>query len=437
MNCLEEQAAPDLRELLKTKGVDCKGYGKIYKYPLLDRSISADAKGAYALICSFSGNCFLKTKTMAAMLKIGGKRVKKALKELSAAGYITKTPRGGRGTPKYSPTDSALIGGVEKKLEKCGGYGLMPKAAFYDDRLPFRAKVIYAVQRAFARMDGTTFLEREEIWNALDICEKTYQNHQRLLVQYNYLTTTQRHDGGRFSVCDYTLNRTPDEAAADSSVGRVAVGARDERGNFVADRVVTFLRGAKNAARNAAKTLENILETKNDADRFSVVFNEGDVLRELLGSRKLPYVFNNDYSTNARAMSTAIRYLSEWDTQNGGWTDNMNNAAYKLAVEALSDMCAKKPGGGIMKPGKSAAVSYARAIDKLNETLANQRGRPTIFAAIETAMTKYKSAIAEGARIRNELKYMQSCVWDSLLVGEIGGESDIYRDFGSGSGSRV
>ncbi len=69
-----------------------EGFGVVYSHVLRDDSISLEAKGIYAYLCGFAGadgTCYPAFQLMCKELNATQERVRKHLKALRAAGYVS------------------------------------------------------------------------------------------------------------------------------------------------------------------------------------------------------------------------------------------------------------------------------------------------------------------------------------------------------------
>lgn len=71
------------------------------------------------------------------------------------------------------------------------GYGLMPKLVMQDKRLTIEAKAIYAYIVSFAGAGSTAFPSLRKILEDLQISEKRFYKHRKLLIDCNYISVTQ------------------------------------------------------------------------------------------------------------------------------------------------------------------------------------------------------------------------------------------------------
>ena len=53
---VEKQSATPLSSVLCVEGVNCKGYGLLAKYAMMDHELSLESKTVYAYLCSLSGS---------------------------------------------------------------------------------------------------------------------------------------------------------------------------------------------------------------------------------------------------------------------------------------------------------------------------------------------------------------------------------------------
>lgn len=204
---------------LKVEGLNFKGYGIIPKYVMLDQDLTLEAKGIYAYFCSFSGNgdtAFPSRDRILADLQISKDTYYNHFKKLCEQGYITvKQTMGERST--FSRNVYTLVSNP-KKMElssgdmngqllfsgvKALGYGMIPKAVMIDERLPLKAKALYAYFCSFTGAGKQAFPRLEQIMAHVHIALKAYYKYFNLLQECNYVTAVQRRVNGKLGVNDY------------------------------------------------------------------------------------------------------------------------------------------------------------------------------------------------------------------------------------------
>ncbi|GHU57187.1 hypothetical protein AGMMS49975_22170 [Clostridia bacterium] len=438
---------------LANKGVDFRGFGKLYKKPMVDDELSFDAKPVYAYLCV--GNSFkdanrkpitLSEKKIAEAVGMGEKRVRKALGELETRSYI-KRKRHFNASSEY------------EIIEQEGGYGKIPRSLFDDTRQTDVSRAIYAVLASYARLGAKeVYPELKKMLKTLRIkSDNTYYKHAKLLLQAGYISKAQRHDAGSFSKCDYTLNKNPKELLKDLDLRELAVGSKNESGAFVSEYKVSFGEGArktvthaKSAIREVAETVkETVKETAAKAiigaretitdlsnvvntiktvvtptqDQFCVLYNtsRGDfknaVLDELDGNNRLDYAYSANRAVNREAMTIAVHYLTNFENCKKRVDDDCELRLLNLANEAIIEMCTAKD---TMKFNGSSVV-YSRVVEKINEWTDGCRFVGGTLAKIaETAVEKYLYGEENAENgIRFPLRYMQSCVWDALATANL------------------
>lgn len=225
--------AESLQDILRVEGVNCKGFGVLPKFVMLDTDLSLEAKTIYSYFCSFAGNgsvAFPKRDTILSQLKIGKNTYYKYLKQLTENGYLLITQERLENS-RFSKNIYTLTSNPKKFQEsiiqnksdaprgrlivsglKSQGYGVIPKAVMIDPRLDIKSKGIYAYLCSLSGNGETAYPNKEKFLKDLSIGDSSYNKFLRPLVQLNYITVVQRHTNGRFGVNDYYLNDTPDEA---------------------------------------------------------------------------------------------------------------------------------------------------------------------------------------------------------------------------------
>ena len=201
--------------------IDAKGYGKIYKTVMRNRSIPLLAKTIYAYLCAYAGcgqSAFPKREKILRDLQINKDTFTKHLARLVKDGYIAKerTAAGNRYLILQSvPALEESPASLEKQntdflvLENVAahGFGTVPKLVMLDTSLTPQAKAIYAYFASFTGAGTTAFPRRTTIMRELKIGSAgTYYQHFNQLVDRGYITVEQQKSSGRFDVCIYRLN---------------------------------------------------------------------------------------------------------------------------------------------------------------------------------------------------------------------------------------
>lgn len=463
----------EFEDQLKIEGVNCKGFGILPKYVMLDPDLSLEAKTIYAYFCSFAGNgntAFPSWQTIVFHLQLNKDTYYKHLKQLTEQGYLTITQE--RAERSIFAHNIYTLVSNPKKFEekpddgkkalayskirfsgiKAAGYGMIPKAIMIDERLKSKSKGIYAYFCSFTGSGNNAFPKLEKILFHLHIGRQAYYKHYNELVTLNYITVVQRHIDGRLSVNDYFLNDTPDTANA----AKKAVLAVSTQGDDFSETVQhnstiqsdDFSEAEKQEAaiqgdekQEAGKSERNINKgNKNKFIKNSLYKNhslnqqpaqpeqiEGmsddeiyyEVMDELTDGKELPFQYKTDY----RRMTAAIHIMTEWHTFfPDGYKDELRQNVYNLFNEALIEMCCAE---GTMKL-KGSLVTYAKVIERINRLAKFEATYVDISAFSETAMNNFTNAAVD-TEIKNPLQYMKSCIWDALLTGQVSMFADLRR----------
>ena len=200
--------------------IDSKGYGKIYKSVMRDRSLPLLAKAVYAYFCAYAGcgcQAFPKREKILNDLQINKDTFTKHLNLLIKGQYISKE-RTGTGNiytilqriPASEDYPNAEQGQSDMLVFEnavAHGFGTIPKLVMLDPHLTPQAKAIYAYFASFAGAGTTAFPRRTTIMRELRIGSvETYYRHFNQLIEQGYLSVEQRKADGRFDYCVYRLH---------------------------------------------------------------------------------------------------------------------------------------------------------------------------------------------------------------------------------------
>lgn len=228
---VEKQSATPLSSVLCVEGVNCKGYGLLAKYAMMDHDLPLESKTMYAYFCcqSGSGSCaFPSRDTILKDLHICKNTYYKYFPLLVEQGYIKvehkKTEKHTFAVNVYTivsnpkkfqrePEGGALPSTYSRiwfSGLKSAGYGMIPRAVMTDGRLPLLSKGIYAYFCSLTGAGKCAFPRVETIAFHLGVNISTYYKYMRYLTDLNYISVYQRHEGGSFHINDYCLNDMPD-----------------------------------------------------------------------------------------------------------------------------------------------------------------------------------------------------------------------------------
>lgn len=420
----------DLEDKLIIEGVNCKGFGVLPKYVMLDPDLTIDAKTIYAYFCSFSGNgstSFPSRDKILSDLSINKEAYYKHFHLLTEQGYITveqEHKKGGRGDG-FAKNIYTLVSNPKKFEDKpddkkqnqaysrirfsglkAAGFGLIPKAVMVDGRLQLKAKGIYAYFCSFSGSGNSAFPKLDKILYHLQIAKRTYYKFYKELIDLNYITVVQRHINGRLSINDYYLTDNPNSANAVKK--SVLVADKPSSGNQDANIPLSI---HQEAELPPAKPEPTALIKAEDLE--DIVYDE------LYIDKKLPYWYKTDY----QRLTVAIHFMTDWKTfYPNGYTNAFQQSIYNLFNEALISMCYSDNPMNL----NGALISYSHVIDKLNQLAKFESTYIDLSAFMETAITSYSNAASE-REIRNPLHYMKSCIWSAMQAGNISLYSNLKR----------
>ena len=155
----------DFGDQLRIQGVNCKGFGILPKYVMLDPDLTIEAKTIYAYFCSFAGNgnsTFPGRDKILSDLPMSKDAYYKHFRQLTEQGYISVEQEIGD-RAAFGKNIYTLVSNPKKFEEKpedtkhslaysrirfsglkAAGFGMIPKAVMLDPRLPVKAKGVYA-----------------------------------------------------------------------------------------------------------------------------------------------------------------------------------------------------------------------------------------------------------------------------------------------------
>ena len=470
-------------EQLRIEGINFKGYGIIPYFVMHDPDLTMDAKAIYLYLSSFSGNgniAFPTRDKILSDLKMSKDAYYRHFRLLMNEGYIevkqtmAKRSRFARNiytlisNPKKLQSKDNLIketGYIRYTGLKAFGYGFIPKAVMTDPRLMSKSMCIYGYFASLTGAGNKSFPPLKRILYDLQISTKSYYKYLNQLLELNYIKIEQRKSNGRMSINDYYLIDVPNWMAGKSSIGKnkdtvateLLVGKNE-------DTVATELPIGKNKYTVATKLpigknedtqkqdaqkqdtnnnsfkSTNIKSINNISPSLPLSFRDGNfnlsyegaseptdvtkkVRKEILSKKELPC----DYRSDERLMTEAIHFMTRWEEKYPiGFYDHLHQYIYNLFNEALIQMCLAD-----YMQLKGNSITCEKVISKLNQWLqCEQTGiQDSTSELVDAAMDNYYNAVIM-KEVKNPLKYMEACIWDLLLTGNINMYSSLKREEG-------
>jgi hypothetical protein len=338
---------------------------------MFDTELSLEAKAIYAYLSSFAGNksiAFPSRGKILSDLRMSKSAYYRHYSQLIKQGYIKAYQRiinGKKNGNVYTIVASPdkFWGEADPKDErnyerirdfglKELGYGFIPKLVMQDQRLTAEAKGIYAFFKSLCGNVDTAYPEHKDILYFLGISEAAYYHHYNLLVDLNYITPTQRHMHGHYSVCDYVLNGNPDVSNARR---RTFVVITDEEVEGIKEKINEELANEEPANENTlavavqpeeAPTPDNKLASKEDAidDAVAAMISKiKNVIIKDPTKAEEPLVINENQAFDANVESATFQTAKTAtpETQDAVNKSNFDNKQHtksiNLSVSKISD----------------------------------------------------------------------------------------------------
>lgn len=476
----DDRLASELCDELRTQGVLCRGYGILPKYPMLDEALTLEAKGIYALFCSYAGSgntAFPGWQRIVGLLGVNKDTYYRHLRLLIKQGYLRvermKTP-GAKGFQRncytlvscpekfravarehYQEKRYAVIraGGL-----RSAGYGYIPKVVMLDERLTLQEKALYAYYCVFTGAGESACPKKEDILRHLGVSDRSYRKYNQALIACNYLVVRQRVVNGRMSVNDYYLVDTPDEENLQQGrgetvpCGKISEVSRDavvSGGNFseVSKSEVFISEVANSEVKKPEANKTNAGKTKIQEKNSFSERTEGKAGAFFAQRERFLSVFAGERTHYSAAQQREQRLAAEdmfsLGTIPPRWTSDRKRMRAALALLLEDDRFGCAETYRAMADGEAEFALYRLFRDALTDLLTAVRPvemdgvcvtaeevleQLTPFLAIrqpdvlrieglfETVREDYRAA-AKTRGIRAPLKYMKSCIWTALRQG--------------------
>jgi hypothetical protein len=232
-----KEKSSDMSAIIRTEGVNSRGYGIIPKFAMTDTDLPITAKAIYAFFCictSGQGQAHISRDYILHILQINKDTYYKHRKLLIDSDYLkvkqiydekhifSKAIYTISNNPKKLQTyitekdnkqsDKPMVR-FSQTIQKYG-YGMLPRTVFLDKRLSVKAKALYAYFCSFAGAGDYVCPSRSVIRHHLKISNASYQKYMNELIATNYISLFQRIANGRFQVHDIYINAYPNSSEA-------------------------------------------------------------------------------------------------------------------------------------------------------------------------------------------------------------------------------
>ena len=138
---------------------------------------------------------------------------------------------------------------------------------------------------------------------------------------------------------------------------------------------------------------------------------EREVLSTLLSEKQLPAWYADD----EQRLTVALRFMTGWESKADRFPDEMAQAVFGLFYDALISMC-RSPFQN--KKVKGETISYTQVIERFNSVVKFRDNTVDISNIADVAQNNFKNA-AQETEIKNPKAYMQSCIWDAMITGNV------------------
>ena len=439
---------------LRKSGVNCKGYGILFKYPMLDPALTIEAKGIYCYICSYAGSdatafpgrdkirddlqmckdAYYKHYQL--LLDNDYIRVEQKNQGGSSHGFLKNIYEIVESPAKFSAAPlSHSHADTYARIRSGGlhdtGFGYIPRAIMVDKRLSVKAKALYGYYRSFSGAGDAACPEKKDLLYHLGISAKLYERLMAELVSLNYITVVQRHVNGRLSVNDIRINTAPDETAAVAGksvkVLRTNPDSREDGQIQDVQKQDTQKWDAQmqepqkqdtqkpDIIRVTKKIKNNVSQNQSDHQQISLAQDDWQI------DAQKPFFFVDQALSEAgtfpenwlghrQQVSAALERMADA-------ADAENGSTRRLFVEALTDLlCAQRP---VSLTGER--VNAGDVYDHLLRFIRCSEfdDQPRLYDLPELAAEAYETACTK-TKVKNPLGYMKACIWSALKTGDAG-----------------
>ena len=449
---------------LRKRGVNCKGYGILFKFPMLDTALTIEAKGIYCYICSYAGSDSTafpgRDKIMAdlrmckdayyrhyqLLLDNDYLRVEQRNMGGNSHGFmknvyeIVERPRKFAAQP-HSPRLEDAYARIRSGGLHDGGFGYIPRAVMVDERLSVKAKALYGYYRSFSGAGAAACPEKKDLLYHLGISDKLYLRLMGELTRLGYITVTQRHIGGRLSVNDIHINTEPMETEVPEHTVQVIRG--EGEASFIAQKQDTQKKDVQKQERqkkdtqkkdaikkNANKNKSDQQQSYHQQSRPGAEYRGMDglekekILSVLEREERIPAWWLGD----REKIGICLQSLTDYDRRREeGRGETEPGSSYVLFLEALTDMlCARKP---MELTGDAVSAGEVARLLERYVHYSFARGTLALYELEELVRERYD----EGCRtrlVRNPLGYCKACIWNALKTGDAATRAEVAHDLG-------
>lgn len=440
-----------IKNIIKVKGVNCKGYGIILKAVMQDTELSLTSKAIYAYFCSYTGSgtsIFPSRERILSDLKLSKNGYYSHYNALQKQGYLkVEKKRGYINKNVYTLINNpkklkdVASNGSESRLKIKGmntqGYGFIPKAIMLDDRIDVKAKGLIAYFYAIAQNGNVKFPAKKDILYHLGISNTAYYNALNQLIKYNYITITQRKStDGKFAVNDYELNTFPEEQPCtqdgdiinddnlpcvqneDNIENKLNTPCVQNEDNTVNKPNTPCVQNEDNTKKTPCSyfgyiqnednnnitcinnTLSNVSINHTDSTKSEMTDND---IEDEAYKKGLPITSNKEHLQKSLITLTMLKDIEASEA------DKQYISVYRMAVNCLNEMILSDK----MERYRGSCVSSAQVIEKLGHCYEDDEYGLSLRDFLFEVVLRYINA-QENYHINNPINYMKSVLWTSM-----------------------
>ena len=408
------------------------GYGIVYRTVMDDPELTSEAKAIYAYFASYANHksniAYPSHATIHKELRIGDKRFYDHFDRLCGAGYISAEKHTQK--TKFAKSTYRMMPIMPEKAEM--GYGMIPRTVMRDSSISINAKALYAYLIAHAGVNQQFEFNCDRIKKRLGMGREALLKAKKELESHRLIDVIKmRSDNGKFVGRLYALVDDPEHYQPQSENRRAEEPRAEEPRTEEPRAEEPRTEEPRTEGRETNISTVNSIQTNNTYIQHYPSINietdgemdtteiEDFVIDSILSKEGI----DDDILVDDKFRVITARLLSSWYEKSyrkawgQGELAGVGHKTYGLYVDALADLL--DPAIEKRTICKTC-VSHWRLIETINRRIIING--MDFYLPFEAAVDDFVQAVTT-KDIKSKFSYMQSCIWQALLKGDIDDEA--------------
>ena len=412
-----------MKERISELPIMRNGYGSVSKAVMDNACLKPVAKAIYAYLAAHANQnrmAYPSHERIVSELHVGKESFYSNLRKLCDFGYVNIERE--MGGTKYGRNQYHLLPLQDSDTDEKKGYGLIPRLVMIDPTVSAKAKAIYAYLAAHAGVKRQLEIKTAIAQKQIGMNNDTFTKARDELVSSGLIRYTEiRNKDGKFLGSLYLLANAPGQFQREPEKRKEEKRKEEKREEEN--------REVENREANSIRSKNNSKNNNSDYHYPSIILQEGGkmdtteiedfVIDSILSKEGI----DDDILVDDKFRVITARLLSSWYEKSSrkawgqGELAGVGHKTYGLYVDALADLL--DPAIEKRTICKTC-VSHWRLIETINRRIIING--MDFYLPFEAAVDDFVQAVTT-KDIKSKFSYMQSCIWQALLKGDIDDEA--------------